>query len=67
MLIREQKRRIPTACYRGYDMATIWAAVYFLSLLMATSELKSSFAIIECMLYLNFLVTFLLLTTDTAL
>ena len=32
---------IPTACYRVYDLATIWVAVYFLSILMATSRYVS--------------------------
>ena len=47
----------------GYDLATIRAAAYFLSLLLATFWPKLRFAMIECM----FIVTFLLLTTNTAL
>ena len=38
MLIREPKRRILTACYRGYDLAVMSAIVYFLSILLATSR-----------------------------
>ena len=67
MLTREPYRRNPTACYARYDLATVLAAIYFLSLLLATSWPILRYAITECMLILNFLVTFLLLTTNTAL
>ena len=58
MLIRELSRHISAACYRGWDLATLWAAVFsFIGHILVQIKICHNWVHVK-----KFLVTFLLLT-----